>query len=704
MFKLLLIYAFFSVTLSFLNAFEISENIVIVKSKNSHIPDTAANDLAYYLSRITEKDIKVVQETPQGNTAIILTKASDKNLQDDTFKIIANDTRLTISAANERSILYGIYYFLDHYAGCKFLSVNYEYIPSYKRKDLGKIDEVQKPTFSYREIFMREGDDLLFSFKNLLNGRLGHRTAKDEAEEIYTSGIKTFSFTSAALLGEKYMCSGQYDYANKHAQHEALLKLDQELARIPKNQKSYVILEHEDRGSVCTSGLKRGETPSKAFLDYTRYLAENMAQKYPYITFFHQAYLWSREVPAHIPKLPANLGVHFAGIEANFAKPLQADENRKIWEDLIGWGKLTDNIIIWDYIINFGGYMFPFPNLNAVDKDIKAFAKKPFVKGVFLQGSYETYGGDLADLRIWVFAKLLWNPNHNLDDLIGEFCHYYYGAAAEDVIKYIRKLHILIAESRDKLSIKTSIDAAYLSNKNLDILDNILSEGVSKLKKGSDYYQHMMGLFTGIDYIRLIRGYQFQDRNHVKKRFKDYLSSHPEITAFAEGVSIENILKIIDLNKSTEKIPVQAKRLQKSREWLSYQEYQLELCCADIVEDPYASDGVSAVMPGNSKEWGFSLPLLNIPPGIWDIYADVKVEVKKESILDNARWALRYGIEPGFVKGIYLAGQFGKKYQSIKIGTIDTYHSDAEFIWLSPPGNDVVKHLYVDRIYFIKQK
>ena len=687
---------------SIVSAFEISQNMVIVKSDKSHILDVAANDLFYYLDQITQTKPEILSKIPKNKSAIILTKLLPHELKKDGFIIKSVGTNLTIAAANDRGVLFGVFYFLDHYLGCKFLAVDYEYIPHFMRKNLGAINDKQEPRFTYREIFFQEGDDPVFAFKSLLNGHLGHRTFKDPAEDIYTKAINTHTFISSSLIDEQYECSGQFDFADKNVKINALNSLDEKLSFLDINRYKYVMLEHEDRGSFCTNGLKEGESPSKIFLEYARYLAQSMAHKYPQDMFFYQAYLWSREVPKKAKRLPANLGVQFAGIEADFSKPLRSNENRTIWNDLISWGKLTDHVVIWHYSVNFGGYMFPYPNLYALDRDIKDLASLPFVKGLFLQGSYGTAGGDLANLRLWVYAKLLWNPEHNVDDLISEFCTYYYGAASSDIEEYIRKLSKFINSSGDKLSLKTSIDAKYLSSQNLNTLDGILSNGLAKLELNSEFYNHVSALFAGIDYIRLIRGEHFKNRTVIKNRFKNYLQHNPQITFFAEGVTIENILKIVDLDRTYAHEPKLAKGLKRGKEWFSYQEYQLELCCADIVEDSASSDRVSAVMPGSSNEWGFSLPLINIPKGKWDIYADVKIEFINKNIVDSTKMALRYGVYPTFIKGIAIAGQFDDGYKSIKIGTIDTTTSSAKSVWLSPPGNEFVSKVYVDRIYFIK--
>ena len=684
----------------FLSAFEIKPGLVIVKEKG-HIFDIAANDLSYYLEKITGQKPPILNGSPETNASISLIELPVGRLKDDGFIIKSDGENLVIIGSNDRSVLYGVYYFLDRYLGCRFLAEDFEFVPKFQRKDLGDIYDKQEPRFDYREIFIKESDDPVFSFKNLLNGRLGHRADNDVAEEIYTKGVKIYTFTSGELLGQKYKCGGQYDFANKKVKKLASKNLTKKLSSLDNEAQKYIVLEHEDRGSVCKKGVKAGKTPSSIFLDYTSYIAK----KHPDFRFLHQAYLWSKKPPFDKKRVPKNLGVMYAPIEANFAKPLNSKENLYLFKYLKRWGKKSATVFIWHYIVNFSGYMFAYPNLKALNDDIKEFSKQKYIKGVFLQGSYDTYGGDLANLRVWVFSRLLWNPSLDLKRLIREFCDLYYAGASQEVQKYIFAVEKMLEKSGDKLLVKTSIDSKYLSNENLQKLDKILTSALSKVDKNSSYYDHVLKLFLGIDYIRLIRGADFKEKDRVKKRFKSYLRSHPQITAFSEGVKIENILKIIDINRMTERVPALAKKLQKKKEWFSYQEFQLELCCADIVEDSAASDGISAVMDASGREWGFSLPLRDIPKGKWDIYADVKIQKQSGKSADRTKKVLSYGIYPTFIKGGAVVGQFkDDKYKSVKIGTIDTKRTKAKSVWLAPAGNEDVEKVYVDRIYFIKHR
>ncbi len=685
---------------TFVSAFDFSDKTVIVVTKEDKILKNAANDLSFYMENITGVKPDIVSEIPKNRDAIIIRKLKKMNqLKDDGFIIKTKDNHLIIEGSNDNGVYYGVYHFLEYYLGCKFLSSSYEYIPKFSAMTFENIYDVREPRFDYREIFIAESDDWVYALKNRLNGRLGHRTVMDSAQKSYPKGINLHSFISHELLDEDFTCQGQYDFLNKDAQKKASKRLNEKLSPLNIENKDYIMLPHEDRNSFCSNGLK-DENPSSSFLNYTSFLA-NENPKY---NFLSQAYLWSRKPPKKAFKLPNNLGIMFSGIEANFAKPLYDAQNRVILQDIEGWGKFTDQIVFWHYITNFGGYMLPFPNLYALDKDIKTFSKLPYLKGIFLQGSYETFGGELAHLRVWVFSKLLWNPQLDIDVLIKEFCDYYYGQASDEVQLYIKTLHKFIEKSDDKLSVKTSINAVYLKTKNLNELDKILSIGLKRVENSPEHKRHLIALFSGIDYVRLLRGDELIDKETIKKRFKTFLLENPNISAFAEGVKSDNIVKIIDLDRKHALIPDEVKGMKKDDEWFEYQEYALKLCCADLVTDNEASDGVSARMSGDKDDWGFSLHLLNLPKGEWDVYASAKIELADNfSILDNAKPAIFYGIYPTIIKGISIVGQFkNNKYQNIKIGSIDTSISNAESIWLSPPANNIVKYVYIDRIFFVK--
>jgi len=93
---------------------------------------------------------------------------------------------------------------------------------------------------------------------------------------------------------------------------------------------------------------------------------------------------------------------------------------------------------------NYSHWLLPFPNFDELGADI-AMYRRHRVKGLFLQGVYTGVGGgENADLRRYVTARLLWNPETDIQREIDDFHHAYYGKAARAMRRYFDLLHGLV--------------------------------------------------------------------------------------------------------------------------------------------------------------------------------------------------------------------------------------------------------------------
>ncbi|MCY2926134.1 MAG: DUF4838 domain-containing protein, partial [Planctomycetota bacterium] len=99
-----------------------------------------------------------------------------------------------------------------------------------------------------------------------------------------------------------------------------------------------------------------------------------------------------------------------------------------------GWGKICKRLYVWDYTTAFENFVLPHPNYFVLGPNVRFFHKNN-VKGLFEQGNYVSNGGEMAELRAWVLAQLLWNPYQDDSKLIDEFLVGYYGKAAAPIIR-----------------------------------------------------------------------------------------------------------------------------------------------------------------------------------------------------------------------------------------------------------------------------
>ena len=90
---------------------------------------------------------------------------------------------------------------------------------------------------------------------------------------------------------------------------------------------------------------------------------------------------------------------------------------------------------------DFTGYVHPHPNWFTLGPNVRLFQKFG-VQGVFEQGAYQGHGAEMGELRAWLLAQLLWNPQQDDKALIKEFLEGYYGkGAAEPIYGYLELMH-----------------------------------------------------------------------------------------------------------------------------------------------------------------------------------------------------------------------------------------------------------------------
>ncbi|MFA0776398.1 MAG: hypothetical protein PVTTEEND_000112 [Candidatus Fervidibacter sp.] len=190
------------------------------------------------------------------------------------------------------------------------------------------------------------------------------------------------------------------------------------------------------------------ESPSASILKFVNTIAETFERDYPHIRFETLAYQYSRKPPKTIRPRP-NVIIRLCSIECCFAHPLEScpsEENRRFREDIQAWQPVVPVLYVWDYTTNFAHYLQPFPNFEVLQANVRFFVRHG-VKGLFEQGNYSPGGnGEMAPLRAYVLAKLLWNPDTDVRRHIDEFLHGYYGKAAGAIRTYMELLHRQVRE------------------------------------------------------------------------------------------------------------------------------------------------------------------------------------------------------------------------------------------------------------------
>ncbi len=708
---------------------------IYVLKNQSKTEALATKELAKYLNKITGASFSITHK-PEEHAIVVGTIADmpilqkhldvDKlgNADPDSFQIKTFNKMILIGGNSETATLYAVYYFLERYAGVKWFSSDFTHLPELAKLTIPFINDIQIPRFNYREVFIRESDNPGFAVKNFLNGRLGHR------DKILLPGdnkIKYLQPLSRLVPAKRYKkkhpefyCGGQLDFTNQLLRKTLIGNLKKKLDDLPFQEPYYLALSNKDRYSYCNSQaskemeIKYG-SPSASYIDFIAEAARSIKNDYPDVTLTASAYKWTRKPPKAMD-IPENMAIMLCGIELDFSKPIEHSSNKALLDDLEGWSRLSDNIIIWHYITNFSNYLMPYPNFTVLEQDIKLFARFPQIKGIFLQGSYGTLGGELADLRTWVLAKLLWNPDQKISNLNQEFCEGYYGDAAPYILEYITLLHQELQKSATRLSVKTPMNVAYLNPDFLRKTDRLFKEALAVVKETPVFTKHVKKAKLGIDMAILaswsdIYGdMKSEKRSGMKgitylKRYNEFKKNvkSAKVTNFSENGKINELLALLAIEPKITVPPVEAQNLIKNKEWYDYQELSMELCCTKIVSDPDASNGIAATMIGKSTQWGFQLNLDYLPPeGKWKLYATAKIKLTPDkNVLTNFKFAFFYGVNGKHLKNGNLLWNYSDgEYHTFEIATLKRGEGN---VWIRPPNNEAVEMLYIDRFFIVKE-
>lgn len=63
------------------------------------------------------------------------------------------------------------------------------------------------------------------------------------------------------------------------------------------------------------------------------------------------------------------------------------------------------------------------------------------------QAAYQSRGGEFSELKAYLIAKLLWNPEANTNEVIDDFIHGYYGRSGSYIREYFNLAQNLVSAS-----------------------------------------------------------------------------------------------------------------------------------------------------------------------------------------------------------------------------------------------------------------
>ena len=439
--------------------------IVIPKDAHESVR-YAAEEFRDWTEKLTgvRLEIQVAARVEKG----VYLGGTEDGLGTDGFRVYAKGADVHVLGSPDRGVLYGVYELLETYGGIGWFTSWHTVVPKTGRFAIpDDINDRQIPALELREPFFYDAiRNSEFSARIRKNASLYGSMPKKCGWDRFRAGAGLRGHTFERLLPVKdhFDAHPEY-YAEVHGKRQrvntqlCLTNPDVKrlvasnllaLAATDHGDCWFYAVAHNDNHTLCQCANCRAVNEEEGSdagteLRFVNCMAEELEKVYPGKFVKMSAY----EITRHPPKKTKarhNVFVDLCPIECDFSRPIPESpykENVAFLKDIEGWAKLTDNLYIFDYVTDFNDYFHPYPNLYALQGNIRFFLKN-HVKYLVEEGVHNTPHGDLAELKTWLLAKLMWNPEQDVDKLIDRFVAGFYGAkAAPFVRKYIDDLHSL---------------------------------------------------------------------------------------------------------------------------------------------------------------------------------------------------------------------------------------------------------------------
>jgi hypothetical protein len=538
---------------------------IVVADEADHYEKKAASVLQKYLQEISAANLSVVTDdqaaTPYeiciGKTNRTSTK---ENFVTDGFIIKTNGNKLYIYGRLGHATLYGVYHFLEKYLGCRKFTPILKYVPKLSTIKLTSINDLQNPQFSFRQVYYPGQYDEEFREWHKLQlledywGLWGHTFDKLLPPSVY---FKSHPEYYALVNGERK--ATQLCLSNANVYQILVKELAKQIDAQP--EKKIWSVSQNDGFGYCTCALcaaidSKYGGPQGSIINFVN----KVARQFPAYTISTLAYLYSKHPPKYIKPLN-NVSIMLSSIDVDRAKPIASNPRAASFRnDLVGWATLTNQLMVWDYVVQFTNYVSPFPNLTTLQPNLNYFGKNN-VSGAFIQGTENTTG-EFAALKAYLLAKLSWDPKADITKAKAEFMTSYYGKATPFINQYIVQIEQELQKSGRILDIYGTPAAewnTWLRPDQIDQYSNLLEKAAASVETQPNFLKRVQletlplefavlqqARFYGIEKHGLFQVDEdgnWTVRSNIEKKITNFieLSKNSNLTTLQEdGFTVDN--------------------------------------------------------------------------------------------------------------------------------------------------------------------
>ena len=430
--------------------------------------------------------------------------------------IAAHTPHVIITGGGKRGVLNAAYSWVEQVLTCRLYADSVLYIPELQNIFIPPtIHITEKPAFLFRQVYDPQAMNARYMDWHRLNdfadfwGLWGHSFFKLVPPEQY---FHTHPEYFALVNGKRQptqLCLSQ------PAVVQLIIQTLQQ--RMQKNPDAlYWSVAPEDNTAFCQcDSCQQRYARYGGIAGALLHFVNQIAAHFPDHIITTLAYGPTQHPPQHIEAAP-NVGIMLSTIDCDRSEPIAtSSRSAPFRHDLEGWERLTQHLMIWDYTVQFTHYLAPFPDFHTFQPNLQYFAQHR-VEAVFEQGSGED-PGLFDELRCYMLAKLLWNPDADVKAIQQDFLQGYYGTAAPDIARYINSMQQALQQSHARLDIYGNpLDASnsWLSPDSLASYHQLLKQAMDAVQKTPALYMRVQKVYLSYLYVRLLQAWFYGTDAH----------------------------------------------------------------------------------------------------------------------------------------------------------------------------------------------
>ena len=527
----------------------------------------AVKELASYLTRMC---CAVFEVKPYTGEKCILIQRDELEANPDKLHVKVSEEGILLNGG-KRGVIYAVYELLER-LGCRFFTCTAEKNPVDTELEVPYMDIVSAPRFEYREHDYHDAvKNVRFAVKLRLNGHFHAAPERMGGHIVYKTYCHTFNEIIPGELYEKThpefyseidgkrflpsMGTTQLCLTNPELLEEAIKRVRDMLNADP-NVGIFSISQNDwwnnCQCAACRASDEAEGSPAGTLLKFVNAIAERLEHEFPNVLFDTLAYQYTRHVPQST-RNRHNVCIRLCSIESCFSHPLGkctdelhggTEKSYHFIDDLHAWGKSNDRLYIWDYTTCFGHYPMPFPNYRVLKPNLITFAENN-VKGIFEQACSASKGStDFNELKLYLFSKLMWDPYCDIEQHRREFMEFYYGDAAESLIKYQDLLCDTVENENVHIHLWDDPVKAHLTDEMIEKYEALFDEAARAVANDPLRLWRVGKARLSIRWVKIVRDTMLRDKYEpeiIGEFFNDWKAYG--LSMINEGVHFESTMR-----------------------------------------------------------------------------------------------------------------------------------------------------------------